>query len=186
MDARNVGCPAAHEIAQEEIRIAVDERLGQSAGLRQEGPVELGDGRGAVHRFPGFDGGQDIEQRQARDRCRPVERHAIGDARTPIVADNGIVLITQGFHQRRHDCRCLALGILAIAGIGLDVAAVAVARQIGHDEAEGARKRRGQSMPAGMGLGITVKQKYGRSLAAEAAIDLDARGGDAASLEAGE
>src|SRR6266481_6922934 len=41
-------------------------------------------------------------------------------------------------------------------------------------------------MPAGMGLGIAVKQEYGWPIAAEAAIDLNARGGDSAPLEAGE
>src|SRR4029077_5534071 len=102
-----------------------------------------------------------------------------------IMAHDDETFVAEGPHQPGHDRGDVAFGIGVVGRIGLQEPAVAIAGQIGNDEAEFAAEFRRQAVPASMGLRIAMKQQQWRTFAAKPAIKLNPRAHDAALLESG-
>ena len=60
---------------------------------------------------------QDVEEGEALDAARPVERQPVADARAAIMADDGEAHVPERFHHGDHVPSHLALGIDGVRGI---------------------------------------------------------------------
>jgi hypothetical protein len=111
--------PARHLPFEQRDRRFLDQHLGQRRGLRQEGPVPHLHRHVAVPAHPHVVGRHDVERRESVDAAGMVEREAIGDAPTAIMAGEAEVHVAKRFHHLEHDLRHRALVVGRVILVGL-------------------------------------------------------------------
>ena len=151
--------PAAERGVEDDIGCRGQQALRQRIGLGQQrpGPVaerEAGIGAGP-HRFRR----QDVEDGEAVDAGRMVERHAVGDAAAAVVAGDREVREAQPLHDDRHVARHGALRVGRMVQRGRRAAASPVAAKIGADHGEVAGQQRRHAAPHEVGLWKAVQQQ---------------------------
>src|SRR5688572_5907929 len=97
-----------------------------------------------------------------------IERQAISDARSAIVAGDAKALMTERTHHVEHLMRDGALGIVAAIVVRRRAAAFAITGEIGENDSEALRQSRRDTRPANMGLREAVEQQQRRPRARDA------------------
>ena len=124
----------------------------------------------------------DVEQREARDAVAVVEREPMRDARAAVVADDGEAFVAERSHQRRHVGGHRALAVLRVVELGRrrrsGLGRVAVAAQVGNDDAKVGREPDRDAPPHRVRLRIAVQKEQRRSagIAADASEERRAAG----------
>jgi hypothetical protein len=141
--------------------------------LSKERPRPVRQGEPSVGAPEGLAGRNDVEKSKTLDPIRVVERHAIGDARPAIVADDRKAREPLRRHHANHVERHHALRVWRVIRLGRRLAACAVPAKIGADDREFFRQGRRDATPHEMRLRKAV-QKQQRP-AAPRATDEDRR-----------
>ena len=113
----------------------------------------------------------DVEQHQAIDQLRQIERHPVGDAGAAVMAHDRKAGKPEMPHQRDHVPGHAAFRIRPVVLGGRRTGTAAVAAQIGCNDGVGARQMRRHAMPHGVRLRIAVQQQKPRTGAAGSNVD---------------
>jgi hypothetical protein len=110
-----------------------------------------------------LDGRHDVEHSELLDPLRMVERQAMRQSRTAIVAADLEALEAERLHHLDHVLRHRPLGVgrMILGRLGLERAAVAA--QVGRDHGEALGQRRPDAVPHRMRLWIAVQQQKWRA-----------------------
>ena len=144
---------------EEPVGIRADHAPGKIVTLRQKVAVPVAQTERHIGAAKHLPGGHDIEHRKGFDALLMIERHAIGDPATVIMADDMKALELQCVHRGDH-----------VAG-HRPFRTVAVAAKISADRSEIARQLRRHQMSHHTCLRRAVKQKDGWSAARGTEID---------------
>ena len=106
---------------------------------------------------------------------RVIERHAVRDARAAVVAEHAEALEAEVAHDLDLIERHRAFRVLVVIVAACDLAAVAVAAQIGDDDGVVARELARHGGPRHAALRRAVQEQNGRPAAADHAVDDGAR-----------
>ena len=165
-------------------RIAVDQLLGQAIRHGEKEPVEVRGRHRPVDVREHVPSRNDVEHRQRRDAIRRVQRHPMGHPAAPVMPDDHEPVVPQPRHQGHHVQRHHALGVVPVPRAARGLAATAVPAQVGHDDGEVGRQRRGYPVPHHHRLRIPVQQEQRRPGAGPAGVDPDTVEVDRAVVEA--
>src|SRR5579875_3070802 len=172
---KNIGCaaPALEGHLDEVVRSIFQQFLRQVIGLNQEKPVEVDGGEEAVCRLIHHVGGCNIEQCQLLHALWMVERHAMSDARTAIMAHDEKFVIAELSHHVDHVLghRAFRVGAVVIFAEGLG--AIAIATQVGRDDGKFLCEARCDSVPHQVCFGIAMQQQKRRAIAPFCQVDGD-------------
>ena len=175
-----IGLPAepqrAHVQVEERVGIAGDQPLGQRSGLGEERPVPVDEGELRVGTRPHLARGHDVEHRDRADALGVIERHAVGDPATAVVAGDREAFMAERGHRLHLVGGQRALGMRGVIGGRHRPERRAVAGEIGGDDREALGQPRRHGVPHEVGLGIAVQQQQRRSTATDTSEDHTALG----------
>src|SRR4051794_17979354 len=129
-------------------RVAVDDRLGRLLALGEEEPVPPFTGEAGVAASEVLGDRQPVEHDEPGGVAR--QRHAEGHERAPVVPDDRVVVVHEGVELGRHR---------ALAHVGVALARLSVAGQVGADDREPALgEQRSDTPPRRVGARVPVQE----------------------------
>ena len=177
--------PALERVLQVVDGLPVDQRLGHRMRLGEERPVIGFEGAIGIHASPLLGRRHDVDRHKCAHGLGVVERQAVGDPSTAVVAGHHEPLVAERAHHGEAVLGHRALGVDRVLGVAARRGAGAVAAQVGDDQGELARQLGRHLVPADVGLRVAVQQEQRRARAAGAQEDRAAGGVDAPCLETG-
>ncbi len=150
--------------AEEELRVGADHPFRQVVGLDQEEPPEVSGRELLVGPLVHRRGRRDVEECEALDRVRVIERHAVGDPRPAVVPHHGEASEAQAPHHLHLVEGHGPLGVGAVVPTAGRLRGVAVAAQVRRDDrVAGLAEARRDLVPGDVRLGVAVEQQHRRS-----------------------
>src|SRR5262249_4626966 len=128
----------------------------------------------------------DVEHGDLQYLRRVVERHAVRDPAAAVVAAYEEFLVAERAHDLDLILRHRALGVAGVIGLAVRLLAVAVAAEVGGDDAEALRELGRDLVPDDVGLRVAVQQQQRRPHTALDEVDRRAARPDAPLPESGE
>ncbi len=152
------------------VRVSRKHPLREIARLRQEEPVPGVQSESLVDRCECIERRYHGQRGICRDALRMVERKPVSGPSAPVVPDHRESLVPEPAHQLDERAGYATFGPTRLIVAG---AAVAVPRQIGHDNGVRPRERRRNQSPRDVGLRVTVQEHNRRSAPADPAAKRD-------------
>jgi len=148
-----------------------DESFGQRLSLCEQRPGPEAEREAIVGTSPCGVDRHDVENRQALDALRMVERRAVGDAASPVVARNREPVEAEPRHDAHHVARERSLRVGRVVRGGWRTPAAAVAPQVRAHHGEPFGEQRRHVAPHGERLGKAVQQQHRRTRPAPLDVD---------------
>jgi hypothetical protein len=186
VEARARAEERADERADPERGVRADQVLGDTVADREEEPVVVGRRHVPRHVVPYVPGRHDVEDGEAGDGLRVVQRQAVRDAGAAVVADQLELLEAEPAHKAHLVAGHGSLGVRLPGGVRIGFAAVAVAPQVGQDDSMVLGEGRGDIAPHEVVLRVAVQHEHGRTRPRDGAVDADAVDVHVPVLEAGQ
>ncbi len=181
------GCGGwCHVLAEVGFGVEADHAFGAGSGLDEEEPPDVAGGEVLVGFAIHGEGGGDVEDGEPGDGFGVIERHAMRDATSAIMAGDGEVREPEMAHDL-HLIGCHgAGGVVDVLRAAVGLGGVAVAAEIGEHDGEVLSELRRDLVPRDMGFGVAVEQEERRAAAADERVDDCAFDGNHGLLEARE
>ncbi len=129
---------------------------------------------------------RDVEHRESVHAIPVVDREPVGDARTTVVADEMEALEAERSHYLDHVLRHRPLRVIGVIGQPARFGRLAVTAEVGAHDRVTLREARRDLVPAGVRLGVAVKQQHRLAVASTRQVDARVRRADEATCETGE
>jgi hypothetical protein len=122
--------------------------------------------------------GHDVDDGHSCDSTGMIQRKAVRDASTPVVAHHGEAIEAEVLHQLHLVLRHGPLRVVDVVLAILGLAAVAIAPQVGRDNRVCFRKLRGHAEPGQVGQRRAVDEQQRRPFAADHRVQRRPAGAD--------
>ena len=132
------------------------------------------------------EGRRDVEDRQRADSGDVIDGESVADPATAVVADDVERVESEQAHRLHEVLRHRSLAVRRMVRRGRGLPAVAVAPQVGGDDAGPRCERPCHPVPDGVGLRISVQQEHRWPAPADARVDPRSAGLEVVDREAGE